>query len=45
MINDIDSMLKTNSGSWDKQIAFSPSQIGEMLDIPLSTITMLCRGR
>ena len=35
---DIDTMLKTNNGSWDKQIAFSPSQIGEMLDIPLSTI-------
>lgn len=36
---DLDILFKSNSGIWDKQIAFSPKDIAAMFNIPLSTIT------
>ena len=35
---DLDILFKSNSGIWDKQIAFSPKDIAAMFNIPLSTI-------
>lgn len=36
---ELDILFKSNSGLWDKQIAFSPKDISAMLHIPLSTIS------
>lgn len=41
--NEIDLVISSKSGKWDDKIAFSPKDIAEMLDIPLSTITKYCR--
>ena len=41
---DLDILFKSNSGKWDKQIAFSPKDISEMLNLPLSSITKIYEG-
>lgn len=42
---EIDELFTTRSNRWDKQIAFSPKEVSIMLNIPLSSITKLCRER
>ena len=34
-------LFKSNSGKWDKQIALSPKDISEMLNLPLSSTTKI----
>ena len=41
--NELDKFFSSKSGRWDKQIAFSPKDISEMLHLPLSSITKYMR--
>lgn len=44
MIEDeLNKFFSSISGQWDKQIAFSPKDISEMLNLPLSSITKYMR--
>jgi len=36
------SFLDTNSGCWDKQIAFTVKDVSVILNVPLSTVYDLC---
>ena len=44
MIEDeLNKFFSSISGKWNKQIAFSPKDISEMLNLPLSSITKYMR--
>lgn len=40
---EINKMLSTKEGTWDKMIAFSQKDIATMLHIPLSTVAQYIR--
>ncbi len=42
---EVKDTFSTNNSRWDSQIAFSPKDVAIMLNIPLSTITKMCRDR
>ena len=39
---DVDDFLSTPSNEWDRQIAFTPKEVSQMLSVPLSTVYDLC---
>ena len=41
---EVKNLLSTNSNKWDDRIAFSPLEVSQMLNLPLSTIQSLCRN-
>lgn len=42
-IKEVNKMFETNSHIWDNKIAFSVKDVSEMLGLPISTLSHMCK--